>query len=82
MSPSSTRSITAAAVIGFVSDAIRTIESEPTSPALPISTSSPRATSAAAPGTMPRPTAAWSKLWRAVIAGTDTTGSQRDEGAE
>lgn len=54
--------MTAAAVIGFVIDAIRTMESGSISPALQISTLSPRATSAVAPGTAPRATAVSSRL--------------------
>jgi hypothetical protein len=63
--------MTAAAVIGLVVDASRTIESGSSSPALAISTSSPRATSAAAPGAAPFPTAVSSTCWRDVIAVAD-----------
>ena len=66
--PSSTSSISAAAVIGFVIDAIRTIESGSRSPAAAISTSSPRATSAAAPGAAPLATALSRKLLEAAQA--------------
>lgn len=55
--PSSTSSMTAAAMTGFVVEARRTIESGSNSPALATSTWSPRATSAAAPGTVPSLTA-------------------------
>jgi hypothetical protein len=50
--------MTAAAVIGFVSEAIRTIESASSSPALATSTASARETNAAAPGAAPSATAA------------------------
>jgi hypothetical protein len=86
-SPSSTRSMTAAAVIGFV-DRTRSARSSPArSPrTLQISTSSPRATSAAAPGTMPLQTAVSSRSWRSIIVRTDPTHSRthrspRPEGA-
>src|SRR5262249_27105877 len=76
--PSSTSSITAAAVIGFVIDAILTIERGSSSPALSISTSSPRETSAAAPGASPLSTAfSSSPRSSAVIASGDAT-SARD----
>ena len=57
-SPSSTSSISAVAVIGLVSEAIRTIEPGSSSPVDATSESPPRATSAAAPGTTPSATAA------------------------
>ena len=61
-SPSSTRSMTAAAVIGFVIEAIRTIDFGSTSPAPATSTSSPCATSAAVPGTVPLSTVVVSRF--------------------
>jgi len=71
---SSTSSITAAAVIGFVIEAIRTIDSVSSSPALQISTSPLRATSAAAPGAVPSSTAPSSRSWSSAMANTYPTG--------
>ena len=73
--PSSTRSITAAAVMGLVSDAIRKIESRaigtaPSTAWLPTAstvTSSPRASSATAPGTAPSFTYGSSRSRNAVM---------------
>jgi hypothetical protein len=58
--PSSTSSITAAAVIGLVIEAMRTIESGASSPTVATSTSSPRATRAAPPGMPAFSSSSWS----------------------
>jgi hypothetical protein len=62
-------------VIGFVIEAMRTIESCSTSPTATISTSSPRAISAAAPGAAPLSTVDSSRSYSGVIASTDQTGN-------
>src|SRR4051812_36637912 len=73
--PSSTSDITAAAVIGLVIEARRTIESAvigvpeavSATPAVASSTAGPRATRATAPGTAPSATAASRIPWRSVM---------------
>jgi hypothetical protein len=57
-------------VIGFVNEAMRTIESASSSPAAAISTSSPRATSAEAPGAAPVATASCTNCCSPVVTRT------------
>jgi hypothetical protein len=80
--PSSTSIITAAAVIGFVIEAMRKIESRaigtaPPTAAAPTawtSTCSPRASRATAPGTEPSETWASRRSRRLVVMGIKTSG--------